>query len=80
VVSGVFFFCSPGSRARLLVPQAAIGLGFYVASRDFISPDGVEGFDFEGGIDEGDLSPTKKTKIKRGNTTPPRHKLPILFF
>ena len=46
----------------------------------FISPDGVEGFNFEGGIDEGDLSPTKKTRIKRGSTTPPRHKLPILFF
>ena len=44
------------------------------------SPDGVEGFDFEGGIDEGDMSPTKKTKIKRGRATPPRHKLPILFF
>ena len=44
------------------------------------SPDGVEGFDFEGGIDEGDMSPTKKTKIKRGRAAPPRHKLPILFF
>ena len=42
--------------------------------------DGVEGFDFEGGIDDGDMSPTKKTKIKRGRATPPRHKLPILFF
>ena len=40
------------------------------------SPDGVEGFE----IDEGDMSPTKKTKIKRGRATPPRHKLPILFF
>ena len=50
------------------------------ASPSFISPDGVEGFNFEGGIDEGDLSPTKKTKIKRGRATPPRHKLPILFF
>ena len=50
------------------------------ASPSFISPDGVEGFDFEGGIDEGDLSPTKKTKIKRGRATPPQHKLPILFF
>ena len=50
------------------------------ASPSFISPDGVEGFNFEGGIDEGDLSPTKKTRIKRGSTTPPRHKLPILFF
>ena len=46
----------------------------------FISPDGVEGFNFEGGIDDGDLSPTKKTKIKRGRATPPQHKLPILFF
>ena len=35
---------------------------------------------FEGGIDDGDMSPTKKTKIKRGRATPPRHKLPILFF
>ena len=50
------------------------------ASPSFISPDGVEGFNFEGGIDEGDLSPTKKTKIKRGRATPPQHKLPILFF
>ena len=50
------------------------------ASPSFVSPDGVEGFDFEGGIDEGDLSPTKKTKIKRGRATPPQHKLPILFF
>ena len=50
------------------------------ASPSFISPDGVEGFDFEGGIDEGDLSPTKRTKVKRGRATPPRHKLPILFF
>ena len=50
------------------------------ASPSFISPDGVEGFDFEGGIDEGDMSPTKKTKIKRGRATPPQHKLPILFF
>ena len=50
------------------------------ASPSFISPDGVEGFDFEGGIDEGDLSPTKKTKVKRGRATPPQHKLPILFF
>ena len=46
------------------------------ASPSFISPDGVEGFNF----DEGDMSPTKKTKIKRGNKTLPRHKLPILFF
>ena len=44
------------------------------------TPNGVEGFDFEEGIDEGDLSPTTKTKIKRGRATPPRHKLPILFF
>ena len=50
------------------------------ASPSFISPDGVEGFNFEGGIDEGDMSPTKKSKVKRGRATPPRHKLPILFF
>ena len=50
------------------------------ASPSFISPDGVEGFNFERGIDDGDLSPTKKTKIKRGRATPPQHKLPILFF
>ena len=43
-------------------------------------PRASQGFDFEGGIDEGDMSPTKKTKIKRGRATPPRHKLPILFF
>ena len=50
------------------------------ARLSFISPDGVEGFDFEGGIDEGDLSPTKKTRFKREKATPPRHELPILFF
>ena len=44
------------------------------------APQIIQGFDFEGGIDEGDMSPTKKTKIKRGRATPPRHKLPILFF
>ena len=39
-----------------------------------------QGFNFEGGIDEGDMSPTKKSKVKHGRATPPRHKLPILFF
>ena len=40
----------------------------------------LELVEFLRGIDEGDMSPTKKTKIKRGRATPPRHKLPILFF
>ena len=57
-----------------------MGSSRHWALRTAISPDGVEGFNFEGGIDEGDLSPTKKTKIKRGRATPPQHKLPILFF
>ena len=57
-----------------------MGSSRHWALRTAISPDGVEGFNFEGGIDEGDMSPTKKTKIKRGRATPPRHKLPILFF